>query len=230
MKINIKKAGLLIALPVALLLSGCDGREKVESGTTAETSGEKTQSISTYNFEQISVEQSGLDFNNALVHDLTTKSNVFDHDYFYNGSGVGVEDINNDGLPDIFFAGNQVPNKLYLNKGDLVFEDISATANVNPAGEKWSSGITFADVNNDGWMDIYVSQGGPYEKEERKNLLLINQKDNTFLEQAEQYGLDDHGISTHAAFFDYDRDGDLDCVVMNENEYYGVTLPCSTRS
>ena len=212
----------LLTLVLAIALVSCEKKERSDTTLPSAPSATETSSVSTYNFEQIPAEESGLRFNNALVHDLTTKSNVFDHDYFYNGSGVGVEDINNDGLMDIFFTGNQVPNKIYLNKGDLIFEDISASANINPVNEKWSSGVTFADVNNDGWMDIYVAQGGPYDKEQRKNLLLINQQDNTFIEQAAEYGLDDHGISTHAAFFDYDKDGDLDCVVMNENEYYGV--------
>lgn len=172
------------------------------------------------NFQKIDAEESGLIFNNAIVHDLASKANLFDYDFFYNGAGVGVEDINNDGLKDIFFCGNQVPNKLYLNKGNLVFEDISDTANIN-ANKNWSNGVTFADVNNDGWMDIYVSQGGP-NKDERNNLLFINQKDLTFKEEAFNYGLADSGISTQAAFFDYDKDGDLDCVVMNENDFYGV--------
>lgn len=212
----------LLTLIVALSLVNCEKKEKSVSTPSLASSASETTSASMYNFEQVPTEQSGLAFSNTLVHDLTTKSNVFDHDYFYNGSGVGVEDINNDGLMDIFFTGNQVPNKIYLNKGGLVFEDISSSANVNPVNEKWSSGITFADVNNDGWMDIYIAQGGPYEKDQRKNILLINQKDNSFVDQAAVYGLDDHGISTHAAFFDYDKDGDLDCVVMNENQYYGV--------
>lgn len=212
----------IFVLFLAVYFTSCEKEENGETMNSSEPSSMVSSSASTYNFEQIPSGQSGLNFNNALVHDLTTKSNVFDHDYFYNGSGVGVEDINNDGLMDIFFTGNQVPNKLYLNKGDLVFQDISESSNINSGHEKWSSGVTFADVNNDGWMDIYIAQGGPYEKEERKNLLLINQKDNTFIDQAEEYGLDDQGISTHAAFFDYDKDGDLDCVVMNENEYYGV--------
>ncbi len=177
---------------------------------------------SSLNYQKISTASSGLEFKNTLVHDLKTKSNLFDDDYFYNGAGVGIEDINNDGLKDVFFCGNQVPNKLFLNKGNLVFEDITISSKINTSNKKWSNGVTFADVNNDGWMDIYIAQGGPYDKEERKNLLLINQKDNTFREQAALYGLDDHSISTHSAFFDFDKDGDLDCIVLNENDFYGV--------
>ena len=177
--------------------------------------------ISLNNYQKVSTEQSGLKFNNAITHNLASKENLFDFDFFYNGAGVGVEDINNDGLKDVFFCGNQKPNKIFLNKGNLTFEDISATANIN-TNKNWSSGVTFADVNNDGWMDIYVSQGGPKNKEERENLLFINQKDNTFKEQAAIYGLNDHGISTQSAFFDFDKDGDLDCIVMNENDYYGL--------
>jgi len=172
-------------------------------------------------FERISSTHSKITFNNLITENLTTKENLFDFDYFYNGAGVGIEDINNDGLKDIFFTGNQVENKLYLNKGNLVFEDISKSAGIN-INKSWSNGVTFADVNNDGWMDIYVTQGGPKEKNNRKNLLFINQKNLTFKESAEIYGLADTGISTQAAFFDYDKDGDLDCIVSNENELYGI--------
>ncbi|RLD29583.1 MAG: hypothetical protein DRI75_02835 [Bacteroidetes bacterium] len=206
---------------VTIFFISCDNKKDKDSPNNANLNNEGYSKIDSYNYQKIPSELSGLKFSNTIVHNLNTKSNVFDHDYFYNGSGVGIEDINNDGLKDIFFTGNQVPNKLFLNKGNLVFEDITASANIN-TNKKWSSGVTFADVNNDGWMDIYVSQGGPYNKTERKNLLLINQKDNTFIEQASIYGLDDHGISTHSAFFDFDKDGDLDCIVMNENDYYGV--------
>ncbi|MFT5214935.1 MAG: hypothetical protein ACI83H_000041 [Glaciecola sp.] len=172
-------------------------------------------------FKKIQSSVSGIDFNNTITHDLNTKFNLFDYDYFYSGAGVGIEDINNDGLKDVFFTGNQVPNKLYLNKGGLKFEDITETANIN-TNKNWSNGITFADVNNDGWMDIYISQGGPVDKNLRNNLLLINQKDNSFKEEANQYGLNDTGISTQSAFLDFDKDGDLDCIVMNENGYYGI--------
>ncbi|NNM17311.1 MAG: VCBS repeat-containing protein, partial [Croceitalea sp.] len=172
-------------------------------------------------FDKIDVSSSNLRFANNLTEDLETNANLFNFDYFYNGAGVGLEDINNDGLLDVFFCGNQVPNKLFLNKGNFQFEDISSTAGIN-LGKVWSNGISFVDINNDGWMDIYVSQGGPNPRLSRKNLLFINLQDNTFVEKAEEFGLADMGISTQSAFFDYDNDGDLDCIVMNENEYYGV--------
>jgi len=172
-------------------------------------------------FEKIDTNYSGISFQNTITENIETKENLFNFDYFYNGAGVGVEDLNNDGLLDIFFCGNQVPNKLFINKGDLKFEDISDKAKINQ-GKNWSNGVTFVDINNDGYKDIYVSQGGPKAREQRKNLLFINNQDLTFTESASIYGLADIGISTQTAFFDYDNDGDLDCIVMNENEIYGV--------
>ena len=178
-----------------------------------------TSSPTTAVFQKINSTHSGIAFNNTLTPNVSTKDNLLDFDFFYNGAGVGVADINNDGLTDIFFAANQVDNKLYLNKGNLQFEDISEKAGIN-IGKHWSNGVSFADVNQDGWLDIYVSQGGPSEN--RANLLYINQQDLTFKESAAAYGLADTGISTQTAFFDYDKDGDLDCIVMNENSLYGV--------
>ncbi|SDU19140.1 Repeat domain-containing protein [Polaribacter sp. Hel1_33_78] len=201
-----------------LILSSCSN--KSETISDSQNLGEKVN-ITLFNFQKINKKQSNLDFQNTLKHDLSTKSNLFDYDFFYNGAGVGIVDVNNDGLKDVFFCGNQVDNKLFLNKGNLVFEDISEKANINQH-KNWSNGVTFADVNNDGWMDIYVTQGGPYNLEERQNLLYINQKDNTFTEKAVEYGLADTGISTQASFFDFDKDGDLDCIVANENDYYGL--------
>ena len=172
-------------------------------------------------FEKVAATESHLDFSNTITDDVGTRANLFDYDYFYNGSGVGLEDLNNDGLPDIFFCGNQVPNKLFLNKGNLSFEDVSSAAGINQ-GKGWANGVTFADVNEDGWMDIYVCQAGPVEREARRNQLFINQQDGNFKEMGKSYGLDDPGISVQAAFFDFDKDGDLDCVVMNESELFGV--------
>jgi len=172
-------------------------------------------------FQKIAPEHSGLIFENTIKENVATLENLFNYDYFYNGAGVGIADLNNDGLQDIFFCGNQVPNRLFINKGDLVFDDISETAKINQ-GKKWSNGVTFVDINSDGWMDIYVSQGGPNQRLQRKNLLYINQQNGTFKEMGESYGLADMGISTQSVFFDFDKDGDLDCLVMNENELYGV--------
>ena len=172
-------------------------------------------------FEKLSSDYTGINFSNIITPNLESSENLFDYDYFYNGSGVGIADINNDGLKDIIFTANQDKNKLYLNKGNLKFEDITDSSNINSENKRWSSGVTFADINNDGWLDIYISQGGPNQPNLRKNLLLINNQDLTFTDMATEYGLDDEGISTQSAFFDFDKDGDLDCVVMNENEFYG---------
>jgi hypothetical protein len=172
-------------------------------------------------FEKIDSSHSNINFINKITPSFDNKANLFDYDYFYNGSGVGIADFNNDGLKDIILSANQTKNKIYVNKGGFVFEDITLDANINQ-NKKWSSGVAIADVNNDGWMDIYISQGGPNSANNRKNLLYINQKDLTFKEQAQEYGLADQGISTQSAFFDFDKDGDLDCLVMNENSYFGV--------
>jgi len=177
---------------------------------------EKPQPI----FELVEQEHSKLVFNNRITHDLSSKSNLFDYDFFYNGAGVGVEDLNNDGLKDIVFASNQTENKIFINKGNLQFEDITKKSGIN-TNKNWSNGITFVDINGDNFMDIYISQGGPYSREKRKNLLYINNGDLTFTESAEKYGLADTGISTQSVFMDFDKDGDLDCFVMNESELYG---------
>jgi len=205
-------------ISLALLFLGCGQEQKTTITTTiSEEKVDKTQNL----FELVPGAESGITFSNTLKEDVGTIENLFDFDYFYNGAGVGVADINNDGLQDLFFAGNQEDNKLYLNKGNLQFEDISEQAGIN-TGKQWANGVTFADVNNDGWIDIYVSQGGPKQAKDRKNLLYINLKDNRFRESAQDYNLADTGISTQSVFFDYDNDGDLDCVVSNENEFYGL--------
>lgn len=173
-------------------------------------------------FSFIESEASGIDFNNALEDDPSGIRNVLSYHHYYNGSGVAVGDINNDGLQDIFLAANEVPNRLYLNKGDLNFEDITESAGINPPNKEWAVGAVMADVNADGWLDIYVCQAGfglyP-DRKDRENLLLINNKDNTFTEKAAEYGINDSNESTSAAFFDYDNDGDLDLYVLNESKY-----------
>lgn len=170
-------------------------------------------------FKLVKSDHSGIHFNNTIIENDSI--NPISLVNVYNGGGVGVGDFNNDGLQDIYFAGNMVSNKLYLNKGKMQFEDITEVAGVNGNGS-WSRGVTVVDINNDGWMDIYVCTSMESTPEKRKNLLYINQGKNqtgaiTFKESAKEYGLDDTSHSTMAAFFDYDNDGDLDVyIVVNQ--------------
>lgn len=161
-------------------------------------------------FEIVNSSYSNINFNNKITE--SEKFNYFTSPYFFNGGGIAVGDINNDGLNDIFFTGNQVENKLYLNKGDLVFQDISQKSNVQ-GGNAWYSGVTFCDVNNDGYLDIYVCVSGT--QAEKKNELYINNKDLTFTEMAAHYGIADDGASIQSVFFDFDNDNDLDLYVAN---------------
>ncbi|MEJ0104817.1 MAG: VCBS repeat-containing protein [Bacteroidota bacterium] len=157
----------------------------------------------------------GINFENTLQD--SKEFNVFKYRNFYDGGGVATGDINNDGLPDIFFTGNQVSNKLYLNKGNFTFEDISVKAGFTEK-KQWSTGVTFVDINNDGWLDIYVcNAGNMLDSTLRRNQLFINNHDLTFTESAARYGLDNAGYSIHASFFDYDMDGDLDCFIINNS-------------
>jgi hypothetical protein len=165
-------------------------------------------------FTKVSASGSNINFKNVLVED--EEFNVLNYPYFYNGGGVAVGDINNDGLTDIFFTGNMVKNKLYLNKGNFEFEDITEKSTVADK-QGWCTGVTMADVNADGWLDIYICRSADINPLKRKNLLFINNHDNTFTEQADKYGIADNGYSTHAAFFDYDKDNDLDLVVINHS-------------
>jgi hypothetical protein len=157
---------------------------------------------------------SHVDFINQLAY--TEEFNTYTYRNFYNGAGVGVGDFNKDGLTDIYFCGNQVDNKLYLNKGNFVFEDNTENAGVACSGA-WSTGVSIADVDGDGWLDIYVCKSGDINSPHRKNELFINNGDLTFTESAAAFGLDVLGLSNHAAFFDYDRDGDLDCYLINNS-------------
>ncbi len=166
-------------------------------------------------FTKVSPSRSNVEFRNTLIED--EGFNVMSYPYFYNGGGVAVGDINNDGLPDLFFTGNMVKNRLYLNKGNFTFEDITDKSTV-ASKQGWCTGATMADINGDGWLDIYICRSADASPLKRRNLLYVNNHDNTFTESAEKYGIADQGYSTHAAFFDYDKDNDLDLVVINHSQ------------
>ncbi len=175
-------------------------------------------------FREVKPDKSGIHFNNEIKED--EELNVLYYEYIYNGGGVGIGDFNNDSLPDIYFTGNLVPNKLYINRGQLKFEDVTDTAGVAGNG-KWCKGVTVVDINNDGLDDIYVNAAVRLPASERKNLLYINQGADKisgipfFKEQAEEYGLADSSSTHMSAFFDYDNDGDLD-VYLLVNELDGT--------
>ena len=162
--------------------------------------------------------KTGITFSNELSY--TDDFNVYKYRNFYNGGGIAVGDVNNDGLVDLYFTANQKPNELYLNKGDFKFQRVTNDAHV--AGTKaWSTGVTMVDINADGWLDIYVCNSGDVAGDNKQNELFINNQDGTFTEEASAYGLDDKGFSTHAVFFDYDKDGDLDVYLLN-NSYQAI--------
>ena len=171
-------------------------------------------------FTLLAPEKTHIDFQNNITEGLNT--NVLMYEYFYNGGGVAVGDINNDGLDDIYFTSNMEANRLYLNKGNMVFEDITASAGVAGRSGPWKTGVTMADVNGDGFLDIYVCHSGNLSPEKRMNELFINQGNSSsgsvrFIEKAADYGLNSPATSTQATFFDYDKDGDLDMFLLNHN-------------
>nr|WP_290931945.1 FG-GAP-like repeat-containing protein [Haliscomenobacter sp.] len=164
-------------------------------------------------FEKITPAHSNIHFNNQLSPDATL--NAFTFTNFYNGGGVGIGDFNRDGLPDLFFTGNQVSCELYLNRGNFQFEAITEKAGLKT--DRWCSGVSIVDINQDGWDDIYVSVAQGPGLKNSQNLLYINQKTSSpsFIESAQAYGLDYNGFTTQSAFFDYDLDGDLDAFLLN---------------
>ena len=174
-------------------------------------------------FVELPSDETGITFNNEVVQNAD--NHILNYSYFFNGGGVAVGDINNDGLVDIYFSANQKSNKLYLNKGNFKFEDITDKAGVG-ATEGWKTGVTFTDINEDGWLDLYVCRSAMGDSLLRKNLLFVNNKDLTFTEKATDYGIDDTSYSTQAAFFDYDNDNDLDLFVLNHSlqRYAGFNI------
>lgn len=192
---------LVSPFAVALLLIGCS------SPTTApdESSGL---------FEQLDASVTGISFANNVKD--SNECNILNFRNFYNGGGVAIGDVNNDGLPDIYFSSNQGSNKLYLNEGDWKFKDVTKEAGVGGVN-RWHTGVNMVDINADGWLDIYVCNSGDVSGQFRENELYINQRNGKFVESAAAYGLADKGIGTQAAFFDYDLDGDLDCFILNNS-------------
>ena len=167
-------------------------------------------------FENLPVSHTNISFENKLQENENL--NILYYLYYYNGGGVATGDINNDGLPDIYFTANSKSNnKLYLNKGDFKFEDITAAAGVAGKAD-WASGVTMVDINADGFLDIYVTVSSQHHGLTGNNELYLNNQDGTFTETAEKYGLNFSGMGTQAAFFDYDRDGDLDCYLLNHSQ------------
>jgi hypothetical protein len=161
------------------------------------------------------MENTGIHFTNTISN--TPDFNIFSYRNFYNGGGVAIGDLNNDGLAEIFFTANMGPNKLYLNKDGFQFEDISEKAGFRDKKD-WSTGVVFVDINSDGWLDIFVCNAGYIEGRKPRCQLFINNHDLTFTEKAAEYGLtNEGGYTTHAAFFDYDLDGDLDCFIINNS-------------
>jgi hypothetical protein len=190
----------LVALLTSLCYTGCTSPE-----------GERSKQL----FRLIPSEQTGVTFANTIT--TNDSVNVQSYYFVYNGAGVAAGDVDNDGLVDLFFSGNMVSSRLYLNKGGLRFEDVTESAGV--ATKTSAGGATMVDINNDGFLDIYLSVSGPEwsTPDERKNLLFVNNGNRTFTESAARYGIADTSFSTHAAFLDYDGDTDLDLFLLNNS-------------
>ncbi len=202
----IRRNFLCFCLTGILFLASCT-KEKDSNNSNTDT----TPSVKLFN--DISSSTSGLSFNNTIVEDANV--NYYKYVYLYNGGGVGIGDINDDDLPEVYFTSTQGKDKLFLNKGGMQFEDISEVAGINKYGGQ-KTGVTMVDINNDGLLDIYVCRAGwNPNPQERRNLLFINKGKNRFEEEAAKWGINDMGHSTQAAFFDYDKDGDLDLFVGN---------------
>ena len=175
---------------------------------------DQTKNIPQTLFRKVPPKETGILFNNELIE--SEDFNIIEYLYFYNGGGVAIGDINNDGLSDIYFSSNQSANKLYLNKGKLQFEDITSLAGVEGIGN-WKTGVAMVDINADGVLDIFSCGVGSYKKFNGRNQVLINQGDLTFVDKTEELGLTFQGFSTHVAFLDYDLDGDLDIYLLNHS-------------
>ncbi|MDO6470460.1 VCBS repeat-containing protein [Maribacter sp. 1_MG-2023] len=201
-----KEAIYKVLLIFLVLISSCTKKKKLPVSDTDKR------------FTLIDYTYSGIDFENSLVE--TQEDNHLLNEKFVNGAGVAIADINNDGFPDIFFTGNQVHDQIFLNKGNLQFQDITESSGIHNV-KTWSTGITFADVNADGYQDIYICKSAKGDFEESPNLLYLNNGDLTFTEAAKQYNVADLGFAVQANFFDFDKDGYLDMYLVNQPPSYG---------
>lgn len=193
---------------IAFLLFSCNSKED-----SKDLAANKELVVLDKLFAERTSTETNLNFTNTVKE--TDAENYYSYVFFYNGAGVAVGDINNDGLADVYFSGNSTDDKLFLNKGDLKFEDISVSSGIDQF-KGWSTGVTMVDINADGWLDIYVCRSGPSKDvEQRTNRLYINNQDGTFKEDAEKFGLKSSNYSVQSAFFDYDLDGDLDMYLLN---------------
>jgi len=208
-------------LALILILFACNSPDSKQNDATKVNQGDLESNLQ---LKLLPVSVSGINFKNNLP-EPTEEWCCFAYFNIYNGGGVAIGDINNDQLPDLYFTGNAVPNKLFLNKGGLSFEDITENAGV-AGNNSWTTGTVMADVNSDGLLDIYVCITGSRfdQPDERKNLLFINNGDETFTESATKHGIDDNGFSNHAVFLDYDNDGDLDLYVVNHPKFFGPLI------
>jgi hypothetical protein len=205
----------LFCLLLIITLSSCSKTEK------------ETTKSSLSLFEEVNSNHTNIHFANNVTENLYF--NFINYSYIYNGAGVAVGDINNDGLEDLYFSSNQETNKLYINKGNLEFKDITASSNTKD-DDGWTTGVSMIDINNDGWLDIYVCKSGALNNHDlRKNKLYINQKNETFKESAVEYGLDHFGFSTQAYFFDYDNDDDLDMYLVNHRQDFQNNVTIDQR-
>lgn len=204
---------IIVPILYCLLFTACTNEDPIAEQPIVD---QNTSSIKERLFTKLDASQTGIQFIN--YNKEANEYNYYTYEYFYNGGGVAVADFNNDGLQDIYFTANMAPNQLYINKGDLKFQEISATAGVNSVDQfDWCTGVTVVDINNDGWQDIYVCRSGDIKNVDlkRENLLFVNNGNLTFTERAAEYGLAHNGFSTQASFFDYDKDGDLDMYLLN---------------
>ena len=217
MPINTKYQYLLLAL--ALFTFSCKENIKEEQ---KENNTESTHQL----FTELDPQNTALNFTNNIHN--SKDFNIFSYRNFYNGGGVAIGDVNNDGLADVYLTANLGANKLFINKGNFQFEDVSESAGITEAN-KWSTGVTMADINADGLLDIYVCNAGYQKGTDQKNALFINQGNNQFIEEANKYQLDQNDYSTHAAFFDYDLDGDLDVYLLNNSFIPVNTLNYSNK-